>query len=146
MVRRIDPGILYDRRIRVSVLVAVGVCAIARGWGYLVPGGGGSTDYIALLVPLIPIEVWAVVWFVSGALMLVGVWMPLVARWAMSSVVALCSAWAVSYFAAWIFRDVSRAWLTGFMFVALAVMAAALTYLMEPADHSAPGRHRRGDE
>ena len=144
MVRRLDPDIPFDRRIRASVLVAVGVCAIARGWGYLVPGGSKPTDYVALLNPLFPIEVWAVVWSVSGALMLVGVWVPLVARWAMSSVVALCSAWAVSYFVAWMFFDAGRAWLTGFMFVALAVMAVALTYLMEPADR--PGRHRRDDE
>lgn len=132
MVRRLGEH-RYDRRVRVVILVSMAVICAGRGAAYLTPSFSG-TDYLSMLDPLIPIQVWAGVWVATAAALLWGIRCPHVARWAMSTAAMLWAAWCVSYLAAQVFLDVNRAWVTAMPFGMLAVLTVVFTYLMEPPE------------
>lgn len=123
----------YDRRVRVVILVSMAVTCAGRGAAYLTPSFSG-TDYLSMLYPLVPIQVWAGVWVATAAGLLWGIRCPHVARWAMSTAAMLWAAWCLSYLAAEAFLDVNRAWVTAMPFGMLALMTVTFTYLMVPPD------------
>lgn len=134
----------YDRRARVAVLTAVATAVIGRGASYLGPSWERSA-HVSFVDLLIPVEVWSIVWIATGLALLVGIWCPRIARWAMSASVALWSTWAISYVAAWAFLGTSRAWVTALPFGLIAVLIGVLAYLMEPPEHIENSKRRRGD-
>ena len=132
MVRRLAEH-RYDRRVRVLVLAAMAVTCAGRGAAYLTPSFSG-TDYLSMLDPLVPIQVWSGVWIATAAGLLWGIRCPRVARWAMSTAAMLWAAWCLSYLAAQVFLDAHRAWVTALPFGMIALLTVVFTYLMEPPE------------
>lgn len=131
MVRRFE-NTKYDRRVRASILAVVGLFAISRGWVYLGPSTFLSPEYVGILTAAVSVECWAITWIGAGLFLWAGVWMPRVARWAMSTVASLSGAWALSYVTAWAIYGVDDAWAPAMLFACLAAFSAVFTYLMEP--------------
>lgn len=133
MVRRFTNS-TYDRRVRRILLAVVGVTAVTRGWVYVGHDVLIPPDYVSALDPVVPIWAYGVVWLLAGIAVLIGIGCPKIARWAMSTVASMCGMWALSYLSAWAFLGIENAWVTATSFVAMAVMVAVFTYLMEPPD------------
>lgn len=141
MVRRFDPTLRYDRRARVAILIVTGISAVARGSVYVIPGRSLNTDYVAVLDPVIPMEVWGGIWIGTGVALWVGAYCPRVARWAMSTLGSLCGLWCVSFLMAWLVLDQSTAYVTSAAFLMGSAFCVVFTYLMEPVQW-----HSRGSE
>ena len=122
-------GHRYDRRARAVALSAMAVGSAGRGAAYLTPGGRGIA-HLGLVDTLVPLRVWAVVWLVSAVGLTLGLRFPRIARWSMSLAVSLWGVWCLSYLAAQVLLDVSRAWVTALPFGMLALLTVVFTYLM----------------
>lgn len=123
-------------RLRLLVLLTVGGGGIVRGVGYY---GAPSTSLTTFVDTLVPLWLWGVVWCLAGAAVLVGVFDRAVARVSVNLVGSLWAVWAVSYFAATLFGDSSRGWLTGAAMLCLACHSWVAAALMES---SGPARLR----
>lgn len=110
-------------KLRVAALSMSAAGAAIRGIAYL---DAPNTRYTTFIDAWIPLHLWAFIWLTAGALMLIGVWHRLVARWGLSLGVGLWGAWAVSYTASWVFGDQSRGWVTAAAFA----LIAGLTWIV----------------
>lgn len=122
----------YDRRIRALVLVSMGGTLITWGWGYLSPSWV-PTPNMYLLDAVVPIQAWAVAWITAGLGCLLGVFLPVASRVAMSAGASLWATWFIFYCLAWLTVDAQRAWVPAAPFGMLAVAMFVFTLLMEPS-------------
>lgn len=100
-----------------------------RGFAYL--NAPPSTQFTTFVDAVVPLQVWALVWMGTGALLLAGIWHRVVARWALSIGASLWAVWALSYTLSWILGDQSRAWVTA---GAMATIAGSMWITASLAD------------
>ena len=136
MVRRLG-GCVYDRRVRAVILAIVAITAILRGWAYLGPGVvvsnvDVSSVHLSFLDNLIPIQAWAAVWLVTGAIAIAGIRVHRLARLSMSLAVGMWLVWSLSYLIAWGVLGEERAWVNAVPLAGFAALLAVMSYLMEP--------------
>lgn len=115
-------------RIRVAALAVVANSVITRGLAYIDAPSTGLTTFVDRLVPL---PVWAVVWITAGALVVVGMWHRIVARWAIALSSSLWVVWGISYMWATIIGDQTRGWVTGAAMLSLGGLMLICGALMD---------------
>lgn len=122
----------HHPRLRVTALSVCAAGSIIRGIAYV---DAPLTRYTTFVDALVPLHVWGIVWVTAGALMLVGIWHRVVARWALSIGASLWAVWALSYLVSWMVGDQPRAWVTA---GALAVVAGLMWIVASLADSTGP--------
>lgn len=134
--RRTDPVRGYDLhpRLRITALSVYAGGVVIRGLAYL-GAPPPSTQYTTFVDAVVPLQVWALVWVGSGALLLAGIWNRVIARWALSIGASLWGVWALSYTLSWIVGDQSRAWVTA---GAMATIAGSMWLTAALADSAVP--------
>ena len=115
-------------RLRVAALAVASYGAASRGLAYLEAPNTSLTTYLDYFVPL---WAWSAVWLTAAVLVLVGIFHRVFARWAMSLASGLWLVWAISYFAATLFGDQHRGWVTGSGFVVIAAYTWILAAMMD---------------
>lgn len=93
-------------RLRVGALCVCGIGTMLRGFDY---ASGRNLISETIVDSLVPVHVWAYVWLLAGALVLVGVWHRLLARYALNFAASLWGVWGILYFISWLFMDGSTA-------------------------------------
>lgn len=120
-------------KLRVTALSVYAGGVAIRGLAYL--DAPPSTQFTTFVDAVVPLQVWALVWMGTGALLLAGIWHRVVARWALSIGASLWAVWALSYTLSWIVGDQSRAWVTA---GAMATIAGSMWITAALADSVGP--------
>lgn len=118
--------------VRRLVLIASALGAVIRGLAYM-PWTWGSSG-VKQLSPVeawMPLWVWGWVWIGIGVLIGLAVVRRSLSITAMSALTGILILWGASYLWAWAFQDVMRSWVTGGLFLVMAVWSGVLASLLE---------------
>lgn len=122
----------HHPKLRVTALSLCAAGAGVRGLAYI---DATTTHFTTFVDALVPLHVWGIVWVTAAALMVVGIWHRVVARWALSAGASLWAVWALSYVVSWLTGDQPRAWVTA---GAMAVVAGLMWIVASLADATGP--------
>lgn len=135
---------------RGSVLLAAGwVCAL-HGVAYTPITGGPAEVPLALevLSRAVPLVVYGFLWFAAALLALLGAFRSRGGRqrdhadaWGFGAAAGMFLAWGLAYLSGWVIAvmdgQVSRTWITGGLYLAVAVIVAAAARMTNPTGRRA---------
>lgn len=114
-----------------AVLLSAALFCVTRGLAYLPYASDGSIRQLTVVEGWAPIPVWSGVWLAVAGAMFASAWRPRYAVWPLSAFAGLNAAWGMSYLWSWIAGDVGRGWVTGALFLAVAVWSIVMPGLIE---------------
>lgn len=130
---------------RGSVLLAAALVCILHGIAYtpLTDGPVDTPLALEVLSEFIPLEVYGIAWFVAGTFAIVGAFRDRRGRqrdhadaWGFGAVTGMFIAWGLTYVSGWIIATTdgqpSRSWITGGLYIAVAVIVAASARMTNP--------------
>lgn len=122
------PRTLWQRDL---LLGAGAVGAVCRGIAYLPHTRTSEVRQLWPVEAWMPLTWWAIVWIATGVLLAASIMWRRLSMPGMAVLAGLLTAWAVSYWWSWWALDVSRAWVTGGLFLMAAVWAGVIASLLE---------------
>lgn len=113
------------------ILGSAAAGAVIRGLAYMPFADPRTPRYLSPVESWMPIQAWGWLWIAVGILIaLTLVWRSLSIT-AMSALTGLLTMWGLSYMWAWAFIGTQRSWVTGGLFLVMAVWSGTLASLLE---------------